>query len=631
MRRRSGRHKRVDRAMVARRLLGLFRPYRLAVASTVLLGLLSTVASLLGPELLGKATDLISAGMVGKTLPLGTSKAQVIAQLRIQGNNTLANVFSTMDLVPGQGVDFAKLATLLIVSMAMFLAGAGFLWLQGRMVATAVQRVLYGLREEVELKLSRLPLNYFDRTPRGEVLSRVTNDVDNLQQTLQLTVGQTFNMLFTIVGVLAVMLVLSPLLAALVLVTVPVSAVLATVIGKKAQARFGQQGATTGRLNAQIEEVYTGHALVRGFRREVQAQREFDECNEALFDAERKAQAITGLIEPSTRFVTDFTYILVAVFGALRVASGSLSIGEVQAFTQYANMFSRPVVSLAGISGQLQSGLASAERIFELLDTSEQRAEVPNPVRPEWVRGRVVFDRVYFRYIPYVPLINDLSLTVEPGQIVAIVGSTGAGKTTLGNLLMRFYEIDRGRILLDGQDIAEMSRDDLRALIGLVPQDPWLFGGTIAENIAYGCPDASRDQIVAAARATCVDRFVHGLPDGYDTVLDDDVTTVSAGEKQLITLARAFLARPAVLILDEATSSIDTRTEAFIQLAMNSLRQDRTSFVIAHRLSTIRNADLILVMDKGRIVERGTHDQLLDHNGFYARLYHSSQLTTSNA
>jgi ATP-binding cassette, subfamily B, multidrug efflux pump len=629
--RRSGSHERAGRVAVTRRLLGLFRPYRLAVVATVLLGLLSTVASLLGPELLGKATDLISAGMVGKSLAPGTSEAQVIAQLRIEGDNTLANVFSTMDLVPGQGVDFGKLAMLLVISMVMFLSGAAFLWSQGRMVATAVQRVLYGLREQVEQKLSRLPLSYFDRTPRGEVLSRVTNDVDNLQQTLQLTVGQTFNMLFTIVGVLAVMLVLSPLLAALVLITVPVSAVLAAVIGKRAQSRFGQQWATTGRLNARIEEVYTGHALVRGFRREIEARREFDECNQALFDAERRAQAITGLIEPSTRFVTDLTYILVAVFGALRVASGTLSIGEVQAFTQYATMLSRPVVSLAGISGQLQSGLASAERIFELLDTPEQRAEVANPVRPHWVRGRVRFDRVSFRYVPDVPLIQDLSLTVEPGQIVAIVGSTGAGKTTLGNLLMRFYEVDHGRIMVDGVDIADMTRDDLRALIGIVPQDPWLFGGTIAENIAYGCPDATPDQIAAAARATCVDRFVHGLPDGYDTVLDDEVATVSAGEKQLITLARAFLARPAVLILDEATSSIDTRTEALIQMAMNSLRQDRTSFVIAHRLSTIRNADMILVMDQGRIVERGTHDQLLDHNGTYATLYHSSQLTASPA
>jgi ATP-binding cassette subfamily B protein len=370
---------------------------------------------------------------------------------------------------------------------------------------------------------------------------------------------------------------------------------------------------------------------VRGFRRELEAHREFDECNQALFDAERRAQAVTGVIEPSSRFVTDLTYVLMAVFGALRVASGSLSIGEVQAFTQYASMFSRPVVSLAGISGQLQSGLASGKRVFELLDTPEQRADVLNAVRPHQVRGRVQFDRVAFRYTPEVPLIHDLSLTVEPGQIVAIVGSTGAGKTTLGNLLMRFYELDSGRILLDGNDIAAMTRDDLRAQIGLVPQDPWLFGGTIAQNIAYGCPDATRSQIIAAARATCVDRFVHGLPDGYDTVLDDEDATVSAGEKQLITLARAFLARPAVLILDEATSSIDTRTEALIQSAMNSLRQDRTSFVIAHRLSTIRNADIILVMEAGRIIERGTHDQLLAHNGAYARLHHSSQFTTTAA
>ncbi|MBU2663836.1 ABC transporter ATP-binding protein/permease [Actinoplanes bogorensis] len=605
----------------ARRLFATFRPQRAALIGALLLALVSTGTSLLGPYLLGLATDLIAAGMVGRTLDPALSKDQVLAQLRGQGDGTLANVFSTMDLVPGEGVDFAKLATVVLASLVVFLVGGLCLWLQGRVVALAVQRVLFDLRDQVDRKLARLPLSYYDRTPPGEVLSRVTSDVDNLQQTLQLTVGQTVNMLFAILSVLVVMLVLSPTLALLVLITVPMAGALWFLVGKKAGARFAAQWAGTGAITARVEEVYSAHNLVRSFRRERQVRAAFDKENAALAEAEREAQALTGLIEPSTRFITDFAYVLVALFGAARVASGSMSLGEVLAFTQYAGMFTRPMVVLAGVAGQLQSGLASAARIFELMDAEEQRPDPENPDRPNWVRGRIKFDRVNFRYVPDVPLIRDLSLIVEPGSLVAIVGSTGSGKTTLGNLLMRFYEVDSGHILLDGVDIAEMTRDELRSQIRLVPQDPWLFHGTVAENITYGSPDATRDEMVAAARAAGVDRFVQGLPDGYDTVLNDDTTTISAGEKQLITLARAFLSPAAVLILDEATSSIDTRTEAYVQQAMGRLRNGRTSFVIAHRLSTVRMADVILVLDRGDIVERGTHDELIAAGGVYAGLH----------
>ncbi|MBM2619682.1 ABC transporter ATP-binding protein [Actinoplanes sp. LDG1-06] len=608
----------------ARRLLALFRPQRAALIGAVVLALLSTAASLLGPYLLGLATDLIAAGMVGRTLDPGASKQDVLARLREQGDGTLANVFSTMDLVPGEGVDFTKLGFVILASLAVFVIGGLCLWLQGRVVALAVQKALFELRDRVDRKLARLPLGYYDRTPPGEVLSRVTSDVDNLQQTLQLTVGQTLNMIFAIVSALIVMLVLSPTLALLVLITVPMAGALWFLIGKRAGLRFAAQWAANGAITSRVEEVYSAHHLVRGFRREQRVQARFDAENEALADTERQAQALTGLIEPSTRFITDFSYVLVAVFGAARVAAGSMSIGEVLAFTQYAGQFTRPMVVLAGVAGQMQSGLASAERVFELLDAEEQNPDPATPIRPEVVRGRIDFDRVAFRYVPDVPLIRQLSLSVAPGSMVAIVGPTGAGKTTLGNLLMRFYEVDEGRILLDGADIAAMSRDELRSQIRLVPQEPWLFAGTVAENIAYGCPGASREEVVAAARATGVDRFVRALPEGYDTVLDDDRTTLSAGERQLITLARAFLGQSAVLILDEATSSVDTRTEAYVQEAMSTLRAGRTSFVIAHRLSTVRSADIILVLDRGDIVEWGTHDQLLAYGGLYTELYAGS-------
>jgi ATP-binding cassette subfamily B protein len=484
-----------------------------------------------------------------------------------------------------------------------------------------VQRAVLGLREQVQAKLSRLPLSYFDRQPRGEILSRVTNDIDNLQQSVQQTLSQLVTSLLTIIGVLALMFIVSWQLALIALVTIPASVWGTRQLAKRAQPQFIKQWRYTGQLNAHVEEMYTGHALVTAFGQRDEAIATFTEQNEALYQASSRAQFISGTIQPLMMFMSNLNYVLVAVVGGLLIADGSLTLGAVTAFIQYSRQFSQPLTQVASMANLLQSSVASAERVFALLDAAEQAPDAAAPARTADVRGLVEFDDVSFRYLPDRPLIEHVSLTVQPGQTVAIVGPTGAGKTTLVNLLMRFYEIDSGAILLDGVDTAQMSRAELRALTGMVLQDAWLFGGTIADNIAYGSLGATREQVTEAARATYVDRFVRTLPDGYDTVLDDEGTNVSAGERQLITIARAFLARPAVLILDEATSSVDTRTEVLIQRAMASLRQGRTSFVIAHRLSTIRDADVILVMEDGHIVEQWNHQSLLAAGGAYARLY----------
>ncbi|WJD98106.1 ABC transporter ATP-binding protein [Streptomyces antimycoticus] len=606
-----------------RRLLARLRPERGIALLVLALGTCSVALAVAGPKILGEATDLIFAGLIGRQLPDGADKEQAVQWLRDRDQGTVADMVASMDVTPGQGIDFHAVGVVLLWATALYVVAALLGLVQARVATAIVQRAVFRLREDVEQKLARLPLSYFDKQSRGEVLSRATNDIDNIQQTLQQTLSQILASLLTIVGVLAMMFWISPLLALVALITVPVSVWVTTRIGKRAQPQFVAQWKTTGKLNAHIEEMYTGHSLVKVFGREKESAELFREQNDKLYAAGFRAQSISGLIQPSMMFIGNLNYVLVAVVGGLRVASGALSIGDVQAFVQYSRQFSQPLTQVASMANMVQSGVASAERVFELLDAPEQSAEPVDARRPEAVRGQVAFEDVSFRYQADTPLIDGLSLSVRPGQTVAIVGPTGAGKTTLVNLLMRFYEVSGGRITLDGVDIAEMSREELRSHIGMVLQDTWLFGGTIAENIAYGAQGASFEKIVEAAKATYVDRFVRTLPDGYDSVIDEEGSNVSAGEKQLITIARAFLSEPSILVLDEATSSVDTRTEVLIQRAMASLRSGRTSFVIAHRLSTIRDADVILVMESGRIVEQGSHDALLAAGGAYARLYAS--------
>ena len=607
-----------------KRLAGVLRPEWPKLAAVLLLGVVSVALAVTGPKVLGSATNVIFNGVVGSQLPAGVSKEQAVEGLRAQGQDRLADMLGGMDVVPGQGIDFTSLRNLLLAVVAIYVVSALFGWLQGWITTGVVQRVVFQLREQVEAKLGRLPLKYFDGQPRGEVLSRVTNDIDNVAQTLQQTLSQLITAVLTVLGVLGMMFWISPLLALVALVTIPLSVLVTTAIAKRSQPQFIGQWTWTGKLNAHIEEMYTGHALVKVFGRQRQAVQEFHDQNAELYAASFKAQFISGIIQPAMGFIANLNYVIVAVVGGLRVASGTLTLGDVQAFIQYSRQFTQPITQIASMMNLLQSGVASAERVFELLDSAEQEPDPAAPARlPARVQGRVAFEDVSFRYVPDSPLIDDLSLVAEPGQTVAIVGPTGAGKTTLVNLLMRFYEIDGGRITLDGVDTRELTRDDLRSRVGMVLQDTWLFGGTIRDNIAYGVEDVPEDRLVEAAVATHVDQFVRALPDGYDTVIDDEAANLSAGEKQLLTIARAFLADPAILVLDEATSSVDTRTEVLVQQAMNALRSGRTSFVIAHRLSTIRDADVILVMEHGSIVEQGSHDELLAAGGAYARLYAS--------
>lgn len=609
------------------RLMKLLTPHKAALTVVLLAVVVSVVLGVWAPRVLGRAMDVIFAGVVGRSLPAGTSQAQVEAGLRAQGQDTTADMVSAMSLVPGQGVDFTRLGGLILAVLAMYTVASLLMWLQGYVLNRVVMRVVYDLRAEVERKLNALPLSYFDTRQRGDVMSRVTNDVDNIQTALQQTFAQLVQDVLTVLGIVVMMFVVSWQLALVALLALPLSAVAAGVIGTRSQRMFKQQWQATGRLNGHIEESFSGHELVHAYGRQRQMQAQFDERNEELHRAAFGAQFLSGTIMPVMQFISYLSYVGIAVLGGLRVATGQLTLGDATAFIQYSREFTQPLSQVAGMATQLQSGIASAERTFELLDAPEQEPETPTARLPERLRGEVRFEHVDFSYDKAAvaagaqPMIEDLSLHVEPGRTVAIVGPTGAGKTTLVNLILRFYEIDGGRITLDGIDIRDLARHDLRSQVGMVLQDAWLFSGSIMENIRFGRQDATDEEVLEAARATYVDRFVRALPQGYDTVVTEDGSSVSAGEKQLITIARAFLSRPSLLILDEATSAVDTRTELLVQKAMAALRAQRTSFVIAHRLSTIRDADTIIVMRSGRIVEQGSHEQLIAAHGAYAELY----------
>lgn len=607
----------------ARRLMARLGPQRWAVAGVIALAIVAVLLAAVGPRVLGRATDLIFGGIIGSQMPDGITKEQAVAGARAAGQDQVAAMLSGVEFTPGVGVDFVAVGNVLMLAVAIYAVSALLMFLQGLLLNEVVQRVVFRLRADVEDKLNRLPLRYFDRQPRGELLSRVTNDIDNVSQTLQQTMQQALTSLLTVVFVLVMMFSISPVLSLVALLSIPATMVLAGLVMGRSRTQFIEQWRSTGTLNGHVEEAFTGHAVVKVFGRKREVVQAFEKHNDDLFVSSFKAQFLSGLIMPISMFIGNLNYAAIAVIGGLRVASGTISLGDVQAFIQYARQFSQPITQLASMANLLQSGVASAERVFELLDAEEEVEEVALESLGARVRGRVEFRDVSFRYEEDRPLIEDLNLVVEPGQTVAIVGHTGAGKTTLVNLIMRFYDLDGGQILLDGKDIAKMPRAELRRNVGMVLQDTWLFKGTIRENIAYGRPGASEADIMNAAKAAYVDRFVHSLPDGYDTVVDDEGGTISVGEKQLITIARALLADPPIMILDEATSSVDTRTELLIQQAMQALRGDRTSFVIAHRLSTITGADVILVMADGRIVERGSHDELISSGGAYAELYRS--------
>ncbi len=608
------------------RLIRMLKPEHTRIAAVLAFGVVSVTFAILGPKILGNATNVLLEGIISKRLPPGMTQAQAVALAKTTGQANYAKMLSTMHLHPGHGVDFGVLGRILLTLVVIFLASAAFGWLQQYIMAGVAQRTMYRLRQRLDEKLARLPLKYFDEHARGDILSRMTNDLDNISQSLQQSLTQLISAALTIIGVLIMMLTISLLLAAIALLAVPLSFVLTMIIAKRSQKQFAAQWKEMGDLDGHVEEMFTGHNVVKVFGRQQEAIDRFDEQNQQLYLASFKAQFISGMIQPVMNVVGNLSYVAIVVVGGLGVATGRISLGGVQAFIQYSRQFTMPITQTASIMNVLQSTAASAERVFELLDEPEEEPDVTEPVTLARTQGQITLSGVSFRYVPDTPLIEDLDLQVDAGATVAIVGPTGAGKTTLVNLLLRFYEIDRGSILIDGVDTRQMTRSALRRLFGMVLQDAWLFTGTIRDNIAYGREGAGDEEIRVAARAARVDHFTRALPQGYDTVLDEDATTVSQGERQLLTIARAFLVDPQILILDEATSSVDTRTEVLIQEAMAELMKDRTTFVIAHRLSTIRGADTILVMDHGRIIEQGTHEELLEAHGFYNELYTSQFL-----
>ena len=613
-----------------KRMVGLLGTYRVSLVVVTLAAVGTVVLAVAAPKVLGQATNVIFEGVVSTMLPAGTTKAQAVEALRARGMDDFATMLSAMDVIPGAGIDYTRLGRILTVVLGLYV-GSGLLnWLQGWLINRITIKALYRLRAQVEDKVHRLPLSYFDTVQRGELLSRLTNDVDNVTNTLQQSLSGALTAILTVVGVLGMMFSISWKLALVALIMFPLMGVVFGVIGPRSQKAFTHQWARTGKINTRVEESFSGHALVQVYGRTASVREAFAAENEELFRASLRAQFLSGIMMPIMLVIGNINYVAIAVVGGAMVASGSLRLGDVQAFIQYSQQFSQPLGQLGGMATAVQSGTASAERIFELLDAEEERpddvapgsagaagASPKSPAGP----GVIEMEHVRFSYSPEVELIRDLSLRVDPGHTVAIVGPTGAGKTTLVNLLMRFYELDGGRILIDGRDIATMTRHDVRRRTGMVLQDPWLFAGTIRENIRYGRPGATDEEVEAAARACFVDHIIKALPQGYDTVLEEDAANISAGERQLLTIARAFVANPAVLILDEATSSVDTRTELLVQQAMNALREGRTSFIIAHRLSTIRDADTILVMEHGDIVEQGNHDELIAAGGAYARLH----------
>ncbi|WHX48843.1 ABC transporter ATP-binding protein [Paenibacillus woosongensis] len=577
-----------------RRLITYMRPFRLQIGSVVLMAVLSTVFAILSPRVMGDATTILFEGIMGK-----------------------------MKGIPGAAIDFDAIGRIILTLLGLYLLSALFSYFQQYLMADVSQKTVYNLRKQVNDKLSRLPLKYYDARTHGEILSRVTNDMDNISSTLQQSMTQLISSVLTIIGVIVMMLSISPLMTLIAVLTIPLSIMAITSIAKRSQRQFVRQQKELGMLNGHVEEMYTGHKVVKVFGREQKSLQQFDEINERLYEAGWKAQFISGVIMPIMSFIGNIGYVLVAVVGGVLVLKGKIKIGDIQAFIQYTRQLSMPISQTANIANIIQSTVASSERVFEVLDETEEVPDPAHPVQIEEPKGEVSFNHVRFGYQDQAILIDDMNIHASKGQTIAIVGPTGAGKTTLINLLMRFYELNGGSITIDGVDITEMSRGNLRSLFGMVLQDTWLFNGTIRDNIAYGREGATEEEIIQAAKTAHADHFIRTLPDGYDTILNEEASNISQGQKQLLTIARAVLADPAILILDEATSSVDTRTEIYIQKAMNELMKGRTSFVIAHRLSTIKDADLILVMNHGSVIEQGTHEELLAQGGFYADLYNS--------